>query len=65
MRHAVSGQDEHAHPLRLVPIVADEIEEVGGGADDEQIDALPGHLALRTLQAIDVGSELTGDSCNT
>ena len=56
VRHTVSRQDEHAHALRLVPLVADQIEEIGGGADDEEIDALPGHLRLRALQAIGVGN---------
>ena len=52
--HTVPRQDEHAHALRLVPLVADQIEEVGGGADDEEIDALARHLRLGALQAIGI-----------
>ena len=54
VRRAVPRQDEHAHALRLVPLVADQIEEVGGGADDEEVDALPCHLRLGAPQAIGV-----------
>ena len=54
VRHTISGQDEHAHALRLMPCIADEIEEVGRGADDEEVDPLPRHLRLGAPQAIRV-----------
>src|SRR4051794_38514618 len=49
VRHALAREDEQAQPLRLMPIVADEIEEIGRWADQEEINALPGHLSLRAL----------------
>jgi hypothetical protein len=54
VRHIVPRQDEHAHAFRLVPLVTDQIEEVGGGTDYEEVDALSCHLCLGAPQAIGV-----------